>query len=110
MITSILSGVSNFPNPFDSRKGGDQGKTQITYILNTDADVTVTIYDALGYQVKTLSCAPGADGCRAGLNFLPWNGRNEAGVQVAKGGYVARIKVKTGGGTATAIRKIGVIH
>jgi len=39
-----------------------------------------------------------------------WDGRNDAGVQVSKGGYVARIKVKATGGSATAIRKIGVIH
>ena len=36
--------------------------------------------------------------------------RNDAGISVSKGGYVARIKVKSPGGAATAIRKIGVIH
>ena len=108
--SSILSGVSNFPNPFDSRKGGDLGLTKITYTLNADADTTITIYDALGYLVKTITCGPGSEGGKTGQNFVTWTGRNDAGVLVSKGGYTARIKAKAPGGTATAIRKIGVIH
>jgi hypothetical protein len=110
MNSSILSGVSNYPNPFDSRKGGDLGLTKITYTLNADADTTITIYDALGYLVKTITCTPGSEGGKTGTNFVPWTGRNDAGVLVSKGGYTARIKAKAPGGTAIAIRKIGVIH
>jgi flagellar hook assembly protein FlgD len=82
----------------------------ITYTLNANSDVTITIYDELGYLVKTISCASGNQGGFSGLNFVPWDGRNDAGVLVAKGGYIARIRVKSPGGAATAIRKIGVIH
>ena len=110
VTSEIVTGVSNYPNPFDSRKGGDLGMTKITYILNGDSDVTISIYDALGYLVKTISCPPGTEGGKLGQNFVPWNGRNDAGVSVSKGGYVARIKVKAPGGSATVIRKIGVIH
>ena len=110
LTSSILSGVSNFPNPFDSRKGGSLGLTQITYTLNGESDVTITIYDALGYLVKTIGCLPGSEGGRVGVNFVPWNGRNDAGVLVSKGGYTARIRAKAPGGSAIAIRKIGVIH
>ena len=108
--SSILSGISNYPNPFDSRKGGELGQTKITYTLNSDADTTITIYDALGYLVKTISCPAGSEGGKTGMNFVSWNGRNDAGVLVSKGGYTARIRAKASGGTATAIRKIGVIH
>jgi hypothetical protein len=110
LTNQIISGVSNFPNPFDSRKGGNAGKTQITYILNADASVTIQIYDALGYLTKTIGCPAGTNGGSAGQNFVDWDGRNDAGVLVSKGGYTARIKVKAPGGTATVIRKIGVIH
>ncbi|MBI4061260.1 MAG: hypothetical protein HY403_07500, partial [Elusimicrobia bacterium] len=106
----IISGVSNYPNPFDSRKGGELGRTQITYTLNADAEVTITIYDALGYIVKTITSPPGASGGRAGANFVPWDGRNGSGAFAAKGGYIARIKVKAPGGSASVIRKIGLIH
>ncbi|MBI3564699.1 MAG: hypothetical protein HY079_05840, partial [Elusimicrobia bacterium] len=108
--SNIISGVSNYPNPFDTRKGGPAGMTQITYTLNADSDVTIQIYDELGYLVKTIHCGSGSQGGFTGLNFVPWDGRNDAGALVAKGGYIARIKVKSPGGAATAIRKIGVIH
>jgi hypothetical protein len=108
--SSIIAGVSNFPNPFDSRKGGNAGKTQITYTLNANADVSIQIYDSLGYLTKSIGCQAGSNGGMLGRNFVEWDGRNDAGALVSKGGYTARIKVKSPGGTATAIRKIGVIH
>ena len=110
LTNQIITGVSNFPNPFDSRKGGNAGKTQITYTLNADSSVTIQIYDALGYLTKTIGLPAGSNGGSAGRNFVDWDGRNDAGVLVSKGGYTARIKVKSPGGTATVIRKIGVIH
>jgi len=110
LTASIISGVSNFPNPFDTRKGGPAGKTQITYTLNADSDVTIQIYDELGYLTKTIGCPAGSQGGSAGMNFVQWDGHNDAGISVSKGGYIARIRVKSPGGAATAIRKIGVIH
>ena len=44
------------------------------------------------------------------LVVYPRREEHPAGVLVSKGGYTARIKAKAPGGTATAIRKIGVIH
>jgi len=110
VTSDIIAGVSNYPNPFDTRKGGAAGKTTITYILAADSDVSITIYDLLGYVVKSISLAPGVEGGKAGPNFVEWDGRNGSGMLVSKGGYVARIKVKSPGGSSTVIRKIGVIH
>jgi hypothetical protein len=107
---SIISGVSNYPNPVDTRKGGPAGKTMITYTLNANSDVTINIYDALGYLVKSISASAGSQGGMEGMNFVQWDGHNDAGISVSKGGYIARIRVKSPGGEATAIRKIGVIH
>ncbi|MEM4368664.1 MAG: fibronectin type III domain-containing protein, partial [Candidatus Anstonellales archaeon] len=47
----VISQVSNYPNPVDTRLGGEEGKTWIVYVLNQDAEVTLTIYDLLGYKV-----------------------------------------------------------
>ncbi|MBI4425837.1 MAG: hypothetical protein HY554_19055, partial [Elusimicrobia bacterium] len=110
LVTSPLSNVSNYPNPFDSRKGGPEGKTTITYTLGSNSDVTITIYDLLGYVVKVMSFSPGSTGGRAGPNFVEWDGKNAQGRPVAKGGYICRIKAGSSAGTATVIRKIGVIH
>jgi len=108
--SDVIAGVSNYPNPFDSRKGGPAGQTVITYTLAAPSDVTITIYDLLGYTVKTLQFSGGTAGGQTGPNFVTWDGKNGSGAFVSKGGYIARIKVKSPLGTATAIRKIGVIH
>ncbi|MDE2290490.1 MAG: hypothetical protein KGL53_00295, partial [Elusimicrobia bacterium] len=110
LSNSVISSVSNYPNPFDSRKGGPEGKTVITYTLGAAADVEITIYDLLGYVVKTFKFDPNSDGGKLGPNFVTWDGKNGMGRYVSKGGYIARIKVGSSLGTATVIRKIGVIH
>jgi hypothetical protein len=106
----VITNVSNYPNPFDSRKGGPEGRTVITYTLGVSADVEIVIYDLLGYVVKSFNFSPGEPGGRQGANFVEWDGHNGMGQAVAKGGYIARIKVGSSLGTATLIRKIGVIH
>ena len=108
--SGVISGVSNYPNPFDSRQGLPAGQTTITYTLGSDADVEIVIYDLLGYVVKSLHYSAGSTGGRQGPNFVTWDGKNGSGAFVSKGGYIARIKVKAATGSSIAIRKIGVIH
>jgi len=107
----IISEVTNYPNPFDSRKGGLEGQTIIAYQLVQDARVTVTMYTLLGSKVRTWDFHPTDNGGRQGINTVPWDGTNEAGQKVSKGGYIAQIEVTSADGThTTVIRKIGVIH
>jgi hypothetical protein len=103
----LVSDLTNFPNPFDSRK---QGGTQIYYVLAKDADVSVTIYSLLGNKVRGWEFKPGANGGRQGANNVTWDGTNESNRKVAKGGYLAEIAIDSPEGSATVIRKIGVIH
>ncbi|MCS7151963.1 MAG: hypothetical protein NZ928_06225 [Endomicrobia bacterium] len=109
----VISQVSNYPNPVDTRLGGEEGKTWIVYVLNQDAEVTITLYDLLGYKVQEWTFKPGQEGGKRGANKVPpegWDGTNAAGQKVAKGGYIAQIKVKSSKGVITAIRKIGVVR
>jgi hypothetical protein len=92
-----LSQVSNYPNPFDSRKE----KTTIHFTLDKTAEVSITIYSVFGRTVKSLSVAGGA-----GSNEVIWDGTDESGRKVSKGLYLAVIEA---GGTKV-IQKIGVIH
>jgi hypothetical protein len=119
--SDVITSVSNYPNPLDLRKADE---TYITYVLNQDAEVTITLYDLLGYKVYEWRCSPGevwsgtgkpwidgkGKGGAAGVNVVIWKGKNEAGDYVSKGGYIAQIKVKSDKGIVTAIRKIGVIR
>jgi hypothetical protein len=106
-INTPIAGVSNYPNPFDTRKGE---QTCISYILGADSDVTITLYDLLGYAVRTLSYSSGQQGGVAGQNCAMWDGKASSGRYVAMGGYIARIQVKGPLGSSTQVRKIGVIH
>ena len=85
----------------------------ITYLLSSDAQVDITVYDLLGYRVMAWSFPAGGPGGQQGANFVPpggWDGTNESGQKVSKGGYLAQIKVGGNKGSTTVIRKIGVIH
>ncbi|MDT8285807.1 MAG: Ig-like domain repeat protein [Elusimicrobiales bacterium] len=106
----VLSNVSNYPNPVDLRKGGVEGRTMITYTLNSDAEVSITIYDLLGYVVREWNIASGQPGAQQGPNFHPWDGKNGLGGIVSKGGYIVRIKASSPQGSKTILRKVGVIH
>ena len=109
----IISSVTNYPNPVDTRKGGLEGRTFISYLLASDAQVDITVYDLLGYRVISWSFAAGTPGGMQGPNAVPpggWDGTNESGQKVSKGGYLAQIKAGGTKGSTTVIRKIGVIH
>ena len=100
-----ISSVSNYPNPFDSRKE----KTTITYLLNGDSEVSIKIYDLFGYKVAEFSYAAGTPGGSFGVNNVEWDGTDGSGQRVSKGGYVAVIQAK-GDKVVSVNRKIGVIH
>lgn len=106
----VISDVSNAPNPFDSRKGGLEGQTQISYTLAQDVPVRVTLYDLLGFRVRRWDFSAGQNGGRAGHNQFLWDGTNETGRKVSKGGYLAQIEIETPETVVSVIRKIGVIH
>ena len=100
----------NAPNPVDTRRAGLAGETAIGWHLTEDSRVSLTLYDLFGRRVQTWNFTPGQEGGRAGANEIFWDGANEAGQKVSKGGYIAEIEVQTPQTTARAIRKIGVIH
>ncbi len=106
----LISDVINVPNPFDSRKPGLAGQTQISYHLENAAHVIVTMYDLLGFRVRRWDFQPDQNGGQAGLNSFLWDGTNESNQKVSKGGYLAQIEISLPGTVLTVIRKIGVIH
>ncbi|MGC8727950.1 MAG: FlgD immunoglobulin-like domain containing protein, partial [Elusimicrobiales bacterium] len=106
----IIQKVDAYPNPVDLRKGGKEGKVTIAYILNDNAEVTISIYDLLGYLVKEIKISRGDKGAQMGSNYIEWNGKNDLGATVSKGGYIVRIKASSPKGSTTVTKKIGIIH
>ncbi len=91
-----------YPNPFHA---GSEA-ILLSYVLDQDAPVKVSIYTLLGDLVREISIAAGDRGGLGGLNEVPWDGRNGKGEIVRPGVYVAKID-----GTGVKERiKVGVLR
>ena len=82
----VLSGLApNSPNPFNSA-------TVITYHLAGPGPVKLMIYNVLGQPVRTLVDASQA----AGAYQVRWDARDEGGVLLSTGVYIARLSYPGG--------------
>lgn len=70
----------NYPNPFNPT-------TTIQYELAKQVSVTMTVYDLMGKQVKTLIRKDQP----AGAYSVEWDGTNDKGLTVSSGIYLIRI-------------------
>ena len=80
--------AQNYPNPFNS-------ETVIEYELPQSGEIQLVVYDVTGQRVATLASGPR----QAGTYALRWDGRDEAGRQMASGVYLYRLEAAavTGG-------------
>ena len=83
--TSFALG-QNFPNPFNAQ-------TLIQYELPAAGPVRLGVFNAAGQRVRLLVDEHQA----AGLYLQPWDGRDDAGQQVASGAYLYRLEAPTTG-------------
>lgn len=79
----------NYPNPFSQipRFAGNPATT-ISYDLPKSAHVKLVVYNVLGREVRTLVDVRQT----AGPHQITWNGKSDAGLNVASGVYIYRIK------------------
>ncbi len=82
----------NYPNPFNPT-------TTISFALPEAARVTLSIYNVLGQKVRTLINNQQAT---AGTHVRQWDGRDDAGHQVASGIYFYKLEA----GKFSSIRKM----
>ncbi len=78
--------LPNVPNPFNPR-------TELRFALENEGVVTLEIYDARGFRVKTF---PPRD-YGAGSHAVIWSGVDAGGRPVASGVYRVRMTVHSGG-------------
>ena len=93
-ITAVSGGVQTEaanvkagPSPYDPTSGN----MMITYDLNTDADVTVSVYNLDGkllWQNKYLSAGAGGQN---GSNSVTWNGVTGFGNTIQTGVYIYQV-------------------
>ena len=72
-----------YPNPFNPQ-------TYIAYNLSEDTHVTITVFDMLGRQVKTLFIGHQF----AGSYHVYWNATDETGNKAPSGGYIIQMKTE----------------
>jgi len=88
--------LQNYPNPFNP-------ETWIPFHLAQDADVSVRIYDASGKLIRSLSLGHREAGFYVAKGkAVYWNGKSDAGEEVASGVYFYSINA----GDFSATRKL----
>lgn len=91
--------LANYPNPFNP-------ETWIPYELATDTNVKITIYNAQGRVVRTLSLGQQSAGYyTAREQAAHWDGRNTLGEQVANGVYFYQLETDE----MSALRKLVIL-
>ena len=91
--------LPNYPNPFNP-------ETWIPYHLAEAADVTLTIYDTQGAQVRRLDLGYQMAGYYTDRSKAAhWDGRNQSGESVASGVYFYQLRAED----YTALRRMVII-
>lgn len=106
VITSVKSDRStlptkfqldqNYPNPFSS-------STSISYKLNQESDVHITIYDVVGREVRKFTAGEQT----IGIHSILWNGLNNFGERLATGIYFYRLQAGGESKVKKMIYKLG---
>ncbi len=98
-----------YPNPL---RLNQQGATKLTYVLSRDAEVVISIYDAVGEQILESAFLAGDNGGRLGANdAFTWEGRRNFFDLVTPGVYICRITATDADGESqTKGTKIAVIR
>ena len=83
--------ISNFPNPFNPT-------TTISYSIQNDSKVNLSIYNIKGQKVNTLT----QNEYTKGSHSIIWNGDNESGKPVSSGIYYYKLNIN---GKTEAVKK-----
>ena len=85
----------NYPNPFNL-------ETSIRFTISKDAQVTLTIFDVLGREIRTLSDY----NYQIGSYFVIWDGMDNNGNLASNGLYLYRIQV----GSFSLVMKMALLR
>jgi hypothetical protein len=89
-----------YPNPFSSA-------TSFTFKLTgarAPDELDIKVYTLAGRMIRHLAVDP--SGLRIGFNIIPWDGRDEAGDEIANGTYLYRVTVREGNQSATEMQRL----
>jgi choice-of-anchor B domain-containing protein len=94
MVPATTRIVANVPNPFNA-------STRIRFEIAAAGPARLQLFDVRGRLVRTLVSAPLA----AGVHERGWDGRDDRGIAVASGAYLARLQ----SGDVTVTRRLQLV-
>ena len=94
-IPKVIQLYQNYPNPFNP-------KTNIQYLLSSNQNVVLSVYDLNGREIKNLV----NESQPAGTYTVQWDGTNHSGQQVSSGVYLYRLRA----GDNIAVRKMLLVR
>ena len=83
LLPNEVSLSANYPNPFNP-------STKISFSINKPGIVSVTIFDILGKEVRTLFSGY----CQSGLKIISWDGKDFSGKNMGAGMYIYQLETK----------------
>lgn len=79
----LITKMYPYPNPM-------KNKTNFTFNISSEADVTITIYTISGKKIRKLE----SNGCKKGYNQIFWNGLDEDGNRIANNTYFYKLTAR----------------
>ena len=79
----LITKMFPYPNPM-------KDKTNFTFNISSEADVTITIYTISGKKIRKLE----SNGCKKGYNQILWNGLDEDRNRIANNTYFYKLTAK----------------
>jgi flagellar hook assembly protein FlgD len=83
LLPSEVSLSANYPNPFNP-------STKIKFSINKPGIVSVTIFDILGKEIRTLFNGY----CQSGSKIISWDGKDFSGKNMGAGMYIYQLETK----------------
>ena len=90
MVPAVFALHQNYPNPFNPT-------TQIKYDIAEDSFVSITIFDVMGRNIRTLMNVSQT----AGYHSIHWDAKNDMGEGVYTGMYIYVIQAEAFRATIT---------
>jgi flagellar hook assembly protein FlgD len=91
-ISEVIDDVRIDPNPFSPNGDGLYDILSIQFTLNTDALVTISVYDLAGELIRRLSHERSF---LEGVQNVVWDGRDDSGSYVPYGFYFVFLYAKS---------------
>ena len=104
-----IESIMAYPSPV--RFGTTDQRMKLSYVLNQDADVDVTLYTLVGEKIFERTFRAGNNGGRLGINDkFRWDGAKADGGRVAGGMYVCQVRATNSHGDSESVGiKVAVI-